>query len=169
MAPWIVSITVGAMERVLSQAELVGLTNTDEFTFRSMFMAEAASRQPSARFQTEWYTFDLLYQDDRSASLIEFKYYLLRRTTDLDGTQRAFKGGAGPKNESEFWRCVRKLESASLDGISGRYLVLVYERAYAKRSRYSFHKSYGDLGASDSVKTVWSIGVGPLEGRVLRV
>jgi hypothetical protein len=114
--------------RVLDHAEKVDLANTEEFTFRSFFMAAASELLDAPRFQTEWGTFDLLVQSGDTASLIEFKYYLLRRTYRLDGSPGPKKGGAGPKNEREFGACLDKLRNTIVDGIDQRRLVLVYER-----------------------------------------
>lgn len=169
MKPWVVPVTSDALRRLRSHAELVGLANTEEFTFRSMFMAQAATAHPGMRFQTEWKKFDLLAQSDAQSALIEFKYYVLRRNTGLDGTPGGFKGGAGRKNESEFWRCVEKLATQVPGGVAERFLVLVYEREYSKRSRYSFHASFGSIEPNGSVTDVWSISDGPLEGRVLKI
>lgn len=169
MKPWVVTVTSDATRRLLSHAELVGLANTEEFTFRSMFMAQAATAHPSMRFQTEWKKFDLLAQCEAQSTLIEFKYYVLRRTSGLDGTPGGFKGGAGPKNENEFWRCVEKLATQVPDSIAERFLVLIYEREYGRRSRYSFHTSFGAIEPKGPVTDVWSISDGPLEGRVLKI
>jgi len=169
MESWVTDVTTGAMKRIAAHAELVGLTNTEEFTFRSMFMAEAATRYPGFQFQTEWHKFDLLVQNDTAATLIEFKYYLLRRTRRLDGSVGNFKGGAGPKNESEFWRCVEKIATAAPAEVQDRFLVLVYEREYKKRSRYSFHGSFGGIEPDGFVTRVWPTSIGPLEGRVLQI
>lgn len=154
---------------MLNHAQTVGLANTEEFTFRSFFMIAAAEILPNTRFQTEWSYFDLLVQSGDSASLIEFKYYIPRRTYRLDGGRGSWKGGASKKNESEFWSCVDKLRANVPKGIEERRLVLVYLRDDDQRRRLgrSFHSSYGQLGPSDSLARVWSFSEGPLEARVL--
>lgn len=169
MPPWVVTVTSAAIHSLLNHADLVGLTNTEEFTFRSMFMAEVASHRPGIRFQTEWQKFDLLAQWQEQNTLIEFKYYLLRRTWSLDGSPGQYKGGAGPKNEGEFWQCVEKLATKPSDQIIERFLVLVYEREYPKRSRHSFHTSFGAIEPSQPVCAVWPLSHGPLEGRILKI
>ena len=42
------------MARILDHAGKVGLANTEEFTFRSFFMAAAYELLDKPRFQTEW-------------------------------------------------------------------------------------------------------------------
>ena len=102
------------------------------------------------------------------ATVIEFKYYLVRRTFGLRGEVLGYKGGAGPRNGAEFRDCVRKLRTAVPPQVGDRRLVLIYGRASDRQSRYSFHRSYGELAASDDIEEVQSLTVGPLEGRVLR-
>jgi hypothetical protein len=109
----VVAATHEALVRLLEHAGKVGLANTEEFTFRSFFMAAAHDLLDDPRFQTEWRKVDLLVQHGNVATLIEFKYYLLRRTVHLDGTHGRAKGGAGLKNESEFRTCLSKLRTAS--------------------------------------------------------
>jgi hypothetical protein len=147
----------------------VGLANTEEFTFRAFFMAAACELLDKPRFQTEWAKFDLLVQAGGTASLIEFKYYLLRRNYHLDGTPGPKKGAAGTKNEAEFHACINKLRNSVLDGIDERRLVLVYERDdhVPGRGSRSLHSSYGQLAPSTSLARVWSFASGPLEARVL--
>ncbi|WP_214364598.1 hypothetical protein [Pseudonocardia sp. H11422] len=50
---WVPEATSLAMARILEHAELVGLANTEEFTFRSFFMAAACELLDKPRFQTE--------------------------------------------------------------------------------------------------------------------
>ncbi|MEZ6162928.1 MAG: hypothetical protein R3B67_00655 [Phycisphaerales bacterium] len=164
---WVNATTDTALDAMLQHAGRVGLMNTEEFTFRSMFMR--AAEQPGIRFQTEWNKFDLLAQIDTEFTLIEFKYYITRRTQSLDGKPGNYKGGASKQNEDEFWRCVNKLATQAPSQIAERFLVLVYEREYPKRSRFSFHNSYGDITAKPPVSEVWAITRGPLEARILRV
>ncbi|MBY3552580.1 hypothetical protein [Modestobacter lapidis] len=155
------------MTRVLAHAEKVGLANTEEFTFRASFMSAAHDRLGCPRFQTEWRKFDLLVQDGDVATLIEFKYYLLRRSHDLDGVPGRLKGGAGPKNEAEFSACLAKLRNSVVPGIGARRLVLVYERDDEQPRLRTLHRSYGGLAPSGSIARVWRVAVGPLEARVL--
>ncbi len=166
-AHWVKTTTETALDAMLQLADSVGLMNTEEFTFRSMFMRSA--EQPGIRFQTEWNKFDLLAQIDVEYTLIEFKYYITRRTQSLDGRPGNYKGGASKKNELEFWGCVHKLATQAPSQIADRFLVLVYERDYPKRSRYSFHNSYGNITAKPPVSEVWPLCRGPLEARILRV
>jgi hypothetical protein len=166
---WIPEATRVAMARILDHAGKVGLANTEEFTFRSFFMAAAYELLDKPRFQTEWGKFDLLVQSDDGTALIEFKYYLLRRTYRIDGTPGPRKGGAGTKNETEFHACIDKLRNTVIDGIDQRRLILVYERdgrLTGRRCR-SLHGSYGQLAPSTSLTRVWSLTHGPLEARVL--
>jgi hypothetical protein len=167
---WVPDVTREAMRRLLAHAEKVGLPNTDECTLRAFFMAAAHDLlgMPGPQFQTEWHRFDLLVQIGALASIIEFKYYMRRRTLGLGGEQLGFKGGPGPKNEGEFNACVTRLRTAVLPGVADRRLVLVYEREADGRSRHSFDRSYGGLAVGDDLTDVQALAVGPLEGRVLR-
>jgi hypothetical protein len=167
---WVPDVTRTAMRRLLAHAEKVGLPNTDEDTLRAFFMAAAHDLLgiPGPQFQTEWHRFDLLVQIGARATVIEFKYYMRRRTLGLGGEHLGFKGGPGPKNEKEFNDCVHKLRTAVLPGVADRRLILVYEREADGRSRHSFDRSYGGLAVGDDVTDVQSLAVGPLEGRVLR-
>ena len=124
--------------------------------------------QPAPTFQTEWHRFDLLIQQGRQATVIEFKYYLQRRTLGLLGEDLGFKGGPGPKNEAEFKACVDKLRTAALPGVDDRRLVLVYEKQSHSGFRYSFNGSYQDLAAGDDLVDVQKLTVDQLEARVLR-
>jgi hypothetical protein len=168
---WVPDVTRAAMRRLLAHAEKVGLPNTDESTLRAFFMAAAHDLLgiPGPQFQTEWYRFDLLVQIDALATVIEFKYYMRRRTIGLGGEHLGFKGGPGPQNEKEFNDCVQKLRTAVLPGVADRRLILVYEREANGRSRHSFDRSYGGLAVGDDLTDVQSLAVGPLEGRVLRL
>jgi len=147
----------GAMHRLKDHAELVGLANVDEFTFRSLVLAEIMRRDTNARCQTEWHRFDLLVQRQTRNAIIEFKFYLNRKTVEVDGTSGDWKGGAGKKNEKEFWACVRKLHQDRNPRIHNRYLVLVYDMEYPKRSPCSFVASYDGLAPSREIKSVTRI------------
>ncbi|MGQ0777315.1 MAG: hypothetical protein ACT4NY_23350 [Pseudonocardiales bacterium] len=52
--------------------------------------------------------------------------------------------------------------------IGDRRLVLLYKRAQDNPSRYSFHRTYGDLAAGADIAEVRPLAVDPLEARVLR-
>jgi len=166
---WVPDVTRAAMRRLLEHAEKVELANTDECTLRANFMAAAYDQlyPPRPRFQTEWKRFDLLVQVGGWATVIEFKYYMVRRTYGLRGEPLAYKGGAGPKNESEFYACVQKLRTALPREVGDGRLVLVYERESAHQTRHSFHRSFGHLAVGDDFLQVDSLTVGPLEARVL--
>ena len=82
---WVPQVTREAMVRLLAHAAKVGLPNTEEFTFRGLFMAAAHDLLDGPRFQTQWARFDLLVQLGEREAVIEFKYYLLRRTVGLRG------------------------------------------------------------------------------------
>ncbi len=168
MSEWVPGATLDAMNRLVKHAQKVGLQNTEEFTFRAMFMAATYDLFCSAKFQTEWKKFDLLVQIGGESTLIEFKYYLLRQTFDLQGRPLAYKGGAGPKNETEFQTCLQKLRIAVPSEVGHRRLVLVYERDYSRRSNCSFQRSYGGLRADERIAEVWPLTAGPLEARVIR-
>jgi hypothetical protein len=169
-ADWVPGVTREAMVRLVAHAAKVGLPNTEEFTFRALFMAAAHDLLDRPRFQTEWARFDLLVQLGEHATLIEFKYYLLRRTVGLRGELLGYKGGAGLKNEAEFRACVRKVRNAVLPaGVDDRRLILLYERDYTRQSRHSFHLSYGHLSPGSEYAEVTSLTEGPLEARVLRI
>ena len=109
--------------------------------------------------KTEWERFDLLVQVSDDLTIIEFKYYLLRQTFDLQGKMRGYKGGAGPKNEAEFRDCLHKLRTTVVSREVGRYLVLVYQRDYVHNSRCSFPRSYGELSKDKNIAEVWPLVV----------
>jgi len=153
----IISALEHSMHHFKAHAERVGLPNTDEATFRSFFLAELKRLAPSAECQTEWHKFDLLLQAGGVNSLIEFKYYISRRTREIDGTLGGWKGGAGPQNESEFRQCVEKLRRCSYQPIHHKYLILVYERECERRSRYSFARSYDALCDGDGIAEVHTV------------
>lgn len=166
---WVPDVTREAMRRLLAHAEKVELPNTDESTLRAFFMAAAHDQLGSRpRFQTEWRRFDLLLQIGELATVIEFKYYVQRRTQGLQGEHLGFKGGPGLKNEAEFTACVQKLRTAVLPGVADRRLILVYEGQSNGRSHHSFDRSYQGLASGADLADVQALTVGPLEGRVLR-
>lgn len=142
-----------ALTRTLEHAAAVGLSNTEESTFRAFFMAAAHHVLDAPRFQTEWKKFDLLVQADREATLVEFKYYLLRRNFDLSSAPGRRKGGPGSQNEAEFYACLNKLRDTVVEGIDHRRLVLVYQRD-DRPTRRAFHRSYGELNRTALIAQV---------------
>ena len=62
LTDWVPDVTHEAMVLLVLHAQKVGLPNTDECTFRALFMAAAHDLPNPARsqFQTEWQRFDLL-------------------------------------------------------------------------------------------------------------
>ncbi len=170
MGDWVPHVTEEAMRRLMAHADKVGLHNTEEFTLRAFFMSAAHDLLLPQRphFATEWNKFDLLVQLDGTFTIVEFKYYLVREKRSLDGTRTGHKGGAGPKNEGEFYACLNKLQETTPSEIDDARLVLVYDRESSRASRYSFDASYGRLEAGIGVSDVTSLRVGPLEARILR-
>ncbi|MCZ2807591.1 hypothetical protein O2W18_20995 [Modestobacter sp. VKM Ac-2983] len=170
---WVPEVTLEAMRRISAHAEKVGPTNTDEFTFRAFFMAaaydaaEGQGLEKTLRFQTEWHRFDLLVQLADVPMLIEFKYYVIRRTLDLDGKRRDFKGGPGPQNLSEFHAALRGLRAGDLYGVSQHRLIVVYLRDDALPKGQSWHKTFGGLQPDFSIAQVWQCASGPFEARIL--
>ncbi len=140
--------------RIKTHVNLVGMSNTDEATFRSFFMVELMRWLPSAKCQTEWHKFDLLAQANGRNVLVEFKYYISRRTTELDGKPGNWKGEAGTQNEREFWECVKKLQACTYRPVHLKLLLLVYEREYPRKSKYSFTGSYDSLSVGESISRV---------------
>ena len=133
-----------AMGDAREQAELVGLENVDESTFRSFVMAAICREDASVKVHTEWNRVDLLAQRGNENALVEFKYYVIRALKDLDGALIRWKGGAGFKNEEEFCQCIDKVREISNPRINYRYLVLAYENSTHKRT-YSFSDNYDNL------------------------
>ncbi|MCC6906666.1 MAG: hypothetical protein IT430_01880 [Phycisphaerales bacterium] len=169
MEVWILPATTTALEQMLRHAKVVDLCNTDESTYRSFFMAALKSRLPKARLETEWRRFDLLVQNDGRNTLIEFKYYILRRCWGLDGKALQWKGGAGVQNEREFWDCVQKLHRCAHAPLHDKYLVLVYEQIKDGCKRKTYGASYGALGASDLIDGVKSFERDSLICKVLKI
>jgi hypothetical protein len=166
---WVADVTREAMRRLLAYAEKVELLNTDECTLRAFFMTAARDQLGlGPRFQTEWRRFDLLVQDGELAAVIEFRYYLQRRTFGLQGEILGFKGGPGPKNEGVFNACVHKLRTAVPEGVTDRCLILVYETWSNPASRNSFSRSYRDLAVNADLADVQRLTVDKLEARVIR-
>jgi len=146
-----------AIGKMKAHADLVELTNVDESTFRSFLLAEIKCRRPEARCQTEWHRFDLLVQIDTASALVEFKFYITRRTRELDGRAGPFKGGASKKNEDEFDACVEKLHSYPDPTVAHKYLILVYEKTSPKRSKCTFARSYDTLPADPRIRSVMDV------------
>jgi hypothetical protein len=167
MDDWLIDATTTALERMKEHAELVGLANTDEATFRAFFMEALKRMHRSATFKTEWRRFDLLVRLSGSNALVEFKYYLRRPKYDLEGKQVGWKGGAGPKNESEFLACRNKLHGYAEAAIQSRYLVLVYQRQIQQPKDYE--ASYGALCVNEQFEVARSIEIAPFACKILRI
>ncbi|MCC7389995.1 MAG: hypothetical protein IT431_14635 [Phycisphaerales bacterium] len=168
-AEWATTVSELALRRMVAHAELVGLANTDESTFRSFFMAELRARFPNASLETEWRRFDLIARMDAEVCLIEFKYYIHRRGSTVDGLPAQWKGGAGAKNQREFWQCVSKLASFDHPIIGPRILVLVYECLVDSSGRNCYHSSYGQLAPDAAFDAVFTCESPPLVCKVLTV
>ncbi len=157
MQAFLEQILQKAMTRLREHSELVGLANVEEFTFRAFVMAEIMGACPTARCQAEWHKVDLLVQRDGLNALVEFKFYLTRRTVLLDGSPSHWKGGASRKNLSEFQKCVEKLRNFENSEIHRKFLVLVYEALYPKKSRYSFGMFYDQIKPDKQMTSVDAI------------
>jgi hypothetical protein len=157
MTPIIVTAVKTALSRLATHARVVCLANTDEATFRLFVLAAIKEHNPSAECQTEWHRHDLLVQLDGANTLVEFKYYLYRRTRDLDGSYGNWKGEAGPKNEGEFRACLKKLHECGLQHIHHKYLILVYERPCDPKRKHSFTTSYDNLKPDPMISDVQTI------------
>jgi len=158
-----------ALQRLKTHSNLVGLSNVDEATFRSFVIAAIMERCPTANCQTEWHRFDLLVQGEAVNVLVEFKFYLFRQTHEIDGRLGSWKGGAGPKNESEFWDCVGKLHNHRDAAVHHRLLILVYQIGYPPPGKYSFAKSYDGLAASATIDAVTDIPHGMAEALTCKI
>jgi hypothetical protein len=152
-----------ALQRLKTHSDLVGLSNVDEATFRSFVIAGIMERCPTAKCQTEWHRFDLLVQGHAVNVLVEFKFYLLRQTREINGRLGSWKGGAGPKNKSEYEACVGKLHNRRDAAVHHRLLILVYQVGYPRPSKYSFAESYDDLAADTRIGAVTDIPHGMAE------
>ena len=157
MRPNIESIVRATFQRLKPHSRRVGLDNVDESTFRSFFLVELMQQWQGAKCQTEWHWFDLLAKDSDVAVLVEFKFYFMRQTCELDDRPAGWKGGAGPQNQSEFWKCVQKLHKVTQHKVQHRFLILVYQRAYPRQSKYSFAKSYDNLPLRQAMKSVKNV------------
>ena len=146
-----------AMNRLAEHAFVVGLPNTDEFTFRSFFIYELKQLLPAAQCESEWKRVDLLVRNDDKNVIIEFKYYMHRRSMRLDGSPANWKGGPGPKNEGEFAACVDQLHRCTFHPVAAKYLILVYERTNPRNSRHCFTGSYGSLVADGPIVQVKAV------------
>lgn len=166
---WVADTSQASLHRMLTHAEVVGLSNTDESTFRSFFMAELRIRYPKVDLETEWRRFDLIARINLEVCLIEFKYFLHRRGSTLAGVPANWKGGAGSQNEREFWACVNKLASFEGASVAARIVVLVYERLAEDSSRKCFHSSYGSLTTNSLIASVDSIERPQLMCKILTI
>ena len=136
------------MARLQNLADTIQLQNTDESTFRSLLLREIRSQEPSAWCATEWEQIDLLVAFGRIHAVVELKYYIYRSRYDLDRNHLEWKAYPSSDNEKEFKRCVDKLDGLRHEGVTDRFLVLVYDRRNprGRRCRNTYQKSYGDLG-----------------------
>ena len=151
----LIRVLSATMVRLQEQVRFVGLPNTDEATYRSFFLAEVSRQLPQLTCETEWNRVDLLLQHGSRNVLIEFKYYVERRSRQLDGSLGHWKGGPGPKNESEFWTCVEQLAECTFEPIYRKYLILVYQRGSVRGgTRYSYSLSYDSLTPGSSIERV---------------
>ncbi len=119
-----------------------------ESVFRYFFIRSLPTNEDVKSYETEWNGLvDLCVEMPDATIVIEFKLYLYRYH-QLGGGRRRPKGGAGPKNEGEFFRSWRKLAAATSrdfePAIAARYIVLVYEDDSRKNQR-SFELSYSGL------------------------
>ena len=132
------------------------MPNIDEATFRSFLLAAIKAADPEMGCQTEWNHFDLLLQQRQPDcnAVVELKFYVYRRTRELDGSWGNWKGGAGPKNEGEMKECIRKVHNLQMPGIHSKFLVLVYEMVCERKSTYSFRASYSDLVPDGVIRVV---------------
>ncbi len=154
MIEWLHAAIGDSLARLEAHADEIELVNIDEFTFRAFMMASIVAQRPDAQLQAEWKKYDLLVQVDGKNHLIEFKFYVLRRTFDLDGRPGNWKGSAGSKNEGEFWKNIQKLHECKHNPIDGRHMVLCCERESTRASRYSFEKSYGAISPDEMIGQV---------------
>jgi hypothetical protein len=147
MTAFLIECLKTALSRLREHAELVGLFNVDESTFRSFVLAEIMSSNSLARCQTEWEKnrIDLLCQMNERNVVVEFKFFVTRPMLGLDGSHLRWKGWASPENEGEFRACVEKLTHLAIKGIDDKFIVLAHEVSTVKKSRHSFVKSYQDL------------------------
>lgn len=116
-----------AMVALKDQADLVGLENVDESTFRSFAMAAIRRRSANSRIQAEWNRVDLFVSVGDVIAAVEFKFYVHRPHYDLAGKLVRWKGGAGPKNSGEFQACLENMHNLEYSGIQNRYVVLLFE------------------------------------------
>jgi hypothetical protein len=152
------TVAEAAMNRLADHVAVVGLWNTDEFAFRSFFLYELMKVLPSAQCETEWQRFDLLVRERDRNTLLEFKYYLHRRSTSLSGFLASWKGDAGVQNRREFSACIEKLHTCPFEPIHAKYMVLVYERTNPRTgSTNCFSQSYGTLPIEGPLTAVTDI------------
>jgi hypothetical protein len=142
-----------AMKRLKRYAKLLNTdahaTNLNESVFRFFVMAEIAKRDRGAKCQTEWSSdgvrYDLLVRTAAGAFVVEFKTYGYNRDYGLDGVPGRWKGHPSPKNEREFRGCLKKLRKLSHPRVTGKYLVLVYQKGEWSDHKHSYERSYADL------------------------
>lgn len=145
---------ITAMARMQEHVALVELSNVDESTFRSFLLAEIKKRAPLAQCQTEWQRFDLLVQSGGCNAIVELKFYMTRPMNSLNGKHLRWKGWASPENEADFQKCVQKLRGTRIVGIDCKFIVLVFEASTSRKSKYTFTKSYEDLGRFNVLREI---------------
>jgi hypothetical protein len=165
MSEWLHTAIGDGISRLEAHADEVGLGNIDEFTFRAFLMATIKALKPEALLQREWYKYDLLSQVDGENHLIELKCFVLRRTIGLDGKPGNRKGTAGPKNEAEFWKDIKKLHECEHTPIHARHMVICYQREPSPNSRYSFEQSYAAIEPDEKIERVVNFKGRRFQGR----
>jgi hypothetical protein len=161
----IISALQNSKAAFLEHTRCVGLANTNESTYRSFFLDQLCKENQSVLCQAEWRRVDLFVKLDNRNILIEFKYYLHRRSMKLDGSLGNRKGGASLQNKSEFDKCVRQLYDDSRDiqraykdnsaPVHEKYLILAYEHKVPPPYRYmSYSTLYDSLEPGDLIESV---------------
>lgn len=152
------------MRRLGKHIACVGLPNVDESTFRSFVLAALIEQCPTAKCQLEWHTYDMLTQIGGENALIEFKFYVFRRTRHLDESDGPWKGNAGVQNQRETRACIKKLSVRQYRPIHHKYLILAYENKLPAHSKLknSFDEAYGVDGFFFKEEDVHRL-IGPVE------
>ncbi|PCI07577.1 hypothetical protein COB72_09955 [bacterium] len=149
----------------IEHSKCVELSNTNESIFRSFFIEQLCKEDHSVRCQVEWNFVDVFVKFPDRNVLIEFKYYLHRRSMKLDGSIGNRKGGASTKNKSEFDKCVRQLFDDSRDTqraykdasavVHEKYLILAYERKVPSPYRFMCYSTlYDSLEPGEFIESV---------------
>ncbi len=85
------------------------LSFMNESVFRFLFVKNLLRLCKECNAQIEWRRFDLLIKNSGEVIIIEFKFYSLSKSHDLDGKRQWSKGGPSSKNFREFQQCLEKL------------------------------------------------------------